>query len=58
MTKNATLGYDGKSIELPVVIGTEDETAVDISTLRAQSGLITLDSGYANTGACTSSITF
>ncbi|HET7924722.1 MAG TPA: citrate synthase, partial [Rhodanobacteraceae bacterium] len=38
--------------------GTEDETAVDISQLRAKSGLITLDSGYANTGACMSNITF
>jgi citrate synthase len=58
MGKNATLTYDGKSYELPVMVGTEDETAVDISALRAKSGLITLDSGYANTGACTSNITF
>jgi citrate synthase len=58
MTKNATLSYDGKSFELPVVVGTEKETAVDISNLRAQSGLITLDNGYANTGACSSRITF
>jgi citrate synthase len=58
MTKNATLSYDGKSFELPVVVGTEDETAVDISNLRTQSGLITLDNGYANTGACSSRITF
>jgi citrate synthase len=40
------------------VVGTEAETAIDISQLRAKTGLITLDSGYANTGACTSSITF
>jgi citrate synthase len=58
MTKNATLSFDGQSYELPVVVGTEAETAVDISNLRAKSGLITLDSGYANTGACTSTITF
>jgi citrate synthase len=58
MTKNATLSYDGESYELPVVTGTENESAVDISQLRAKSGLITLDSGYANTGACTSNITF
>jgi citrate synthase len=58
MTKNATLTYDNKSIELPTVVGTEAEVAVDISQLRAKSGLITLDSGYANTGACMSSITF
>jgi citrate synthase len=58
MTKNATLTYDGNSYELPVVVGTENERAVDISSLRAKSGLITLDSGYANTGACQSAITF
>ena len=58
MTKNATLSYDGKSVDLPVVVGTENETAVDISNLRTQSGLITLDNGYANTGACSSRITF
>ena len=58
MTKNATLTYDSKSFELPTVVGTEAEIAVDISQLRAKSGLITLDSGYANTGACTSNITF
>ncbi len=58
MTKNASLNYDGKSYELPTVVGTEAETAVDIAQLRAKSGLITLDSGYANTGACTSKITF
>ena len=58
MTKNATLSYDGKSYEMPVVVGTEDEAAVDISQLRAKSGLITLDSGYGNTGACQSKITF
>ena len=58
MTKNASISYEGKSYELPVVVGTEDETAIDISQLRAKSGLITLDSGYANTGACQSKITF
>jgi citrate synthase len=58
MTKNATLTCDGKSYELPVVVGSENETAVDISSLRAKSGVITLDNGYANTGACTSKITF
>jgi citrate synthase len=58
MTKSATLTFDGKSFELPTVTGTENETAVDISQLRAKSGLITLDSGYANTGACESNITF
>jgi citrate synthase len=58
MTKNATLTYEDKTIELPTVVGSEAETAVDISQLRAKSGLITLDSGFANTGACMSNITF
>ncbi|MGE0385809.1 MAG: citrate synthase [Gammaproteobacteria bacterium] len=58
MEKTATLSYAGKSWELPIVVGTENEVAVDISNLRAQSGLITLDSGYANTGSCQSAITF
>ncbi len=57
-TDTATLIYDGKTYELPVVVGTEGETAIDISKLRSQSGLITLDNGYMNTGACQSAITF
>ena len=47
-----------KQIELPIVVGTENENAVDISKLRAQTGYITLDEGYVNTGATTSAITF
>jgi citrate synthase len=58
MSDQAKLEHAGRSFELPVVVGTEKETAVDISALRAQSGLITLDNGYANTGACKSAITF
>ncbi len=54
----AILHYDGKSYALPVIEGSEGERAIDVSNLRAQSGLITLDSGYANTGACLSDITF
>ena len=49
---------DGKQLELPVVVGTEQERAVDISKLLASSGYITLDEGYVNTGATTSAITF
>jgi citrate synthase len=56
--EHATLHVRGDRYELPLVVGTENETAVDISTLRAQSGLITLDSGFANTGACKSNVTF
>ena len=58
MSDKATLTYGGKSHDFPVVVGTEHERAVDISKLRAESGLITLDDGYANTGSCASSITF
>jgi citrate synthase len=54
----AKLTLDGKEIELPVVIGTEGEKGIDISALRAQTGAITIDPGYGNTGACESSITF
>ena len=50
--------YDEKEYQLPVIVGTEGEKAIDISKLRAQSGLITLDTGYGNTGSCTSAITF
>jgi citrate synthase len=57
-TAKATLTYGGKTYEMPVLIGTEGEAAVDISKLRSSSGLITLDNGYGNTGACQSSITF
>lgn len=49
---------EGKTIELPVVTGSEGERAVDISKLRTQSGYITLDPGFVNTGSCKSAITF
>jgi len=58
MTKTATLTIGDKKIELPVVVGTEGELAIDISELRAKTGYITLDPGYGNTGACKSAITF
>ncbi len=49
---------DGKSIDLPVLVGVEQEYAIDITQLRAKTGYITLDSGYGNTGSCTSAITY
>jgi len=55
---SATITYDGKSVTLPLVIGTEGEKAIDIQKLRASTGLITLDPGYGNTGSCKSAITF
>jgi citrate synthase len=54
----AKLILDGKEYELPVVIGTENEHSIDITELRGQSGYITLDEGYRNTGSVQSKITF
>ena len=55
----AKIEFDGKQYELPVVVGSENEHAIDISTLRTTSGgLITLDRGFKNTGSCESAITF
>jgi citrate synthase len=58
MNQKAQLHLNSKVYELPTVTGTEGENAVDIATLRDLTGYITLDDGYANTGACTSAITF
>lgn len=58
MKKTATLSYGDKSIELPVIEGSENELAVNIKALRADTGLITLDPGFKNTGSCESAITF
>jgi citrate synthase len=58
MTDTVTLTIDGKAHTLPLVRGTEGERAVDISKLRAQTGLISLDPGFGNTGSCESAITF
>ncbi|MFQ5515202.1 MAG: citrate synthase [Myxococcota bacterium] len=58
MDETAHLEVDGKTYELPIVEGTEGERALDIRNLRAETGLITLDPGYKNTGSCKSAITF
>lgn len=58
MTESVTITYGDKTYEMPVIIGTEGEKAFDISRLRADTGLITLDTGYGNTGSCISDITF
>jgi len=55
---HAILSLDGKSYDLPVLRGTEGEIGIDISDLRAQTGAVTLDQGYANTGSCKSAIAF
>lgn len=58
MDRTAELTYGDIKVNLPVVEGSEGELGVDISQLRAKTGLITLDSGYGNTGSCQSAITF
>ncbi len=58
MSKIATLEIDGKKIELPVITGSENESAIDINKLRDLTGVITIDPGYKNSGSCTSEITF
>ncbi len=58
MSDKAEIRIDGKSYELPVEIGSENEYAINIGSLRAQSGAITVDPGYKNTGATRSAITF
>ena len=58
MSKTAELSIDGKTYTLPVFTGTENEMAIDIGKLRDQSGIVTLDPGYKNTGATTSAITY
>ena len=55
---SAQLNINGESYELPVVVGTENEAAIDVTSLRKDTGYITLDSGYGNTGSCESAITF
>jgi citrate synthase len=58
MTETATLTIDGQTLELPVMVGSEGEKAVDIRALRQKTGYITYDPGYGNTGSCKSEITF
>ena len=58
MEKVVEIKFNGKKYTLPVIKGTEDEMAVDISKLRSDLNLITLDRGYKNTGSTLSSITF
>ena len=58
MSDKALLTIDGKTYELPIVVGSENEIALDINDLLEKTGAITLDPGYKNTGATTSAITF
>ena len=58
MSDKAELHYNGNVYQLPIVEGTQNEKALDISRLRGESGLITLDKGFKNTGSTESAITF
>ena len=58
MEEFATLRIEDKEIQLPIIVGSEGERAIDISRLRTETGYITLDVGYGNTGSCQSAITF
>src|SRR5690606_1907181 len=58
MSETASVNLNGSTYEMPVITGTENEKAIDISKLRDQSGYITLDPGYKNTGSTKSAITF
>jgi citrate synthase len=58
MSHTCRIELDGRQYDLPVVEGTENELAIDISGLRGETGYITLDDGYGNTGSCTSSVTY
>jgi len=58
MSEIAKIELEGKFYEFPVITGTEDEKAIDISSLRSATGYITLDRGFKNTGSCLSAITF
>ncbi len=58
MSLKAKIEVDGKTFEYPVYVGTENEKAIDISKLRADTGCITIDHGFLNTGSCASAVTF
>jgi len=58
MGKSAKIEFDGKSYTFPVITGSENEEAIDINQLRSDTGLITYDPGYKNTGHCISEITY
>jgi len=58
MEESALLRLENENVSLPVVTGTEGEKAIDVRKLRSQTGFITYDDGYANTGSCESRVTF
>src|SRR5207302_385676 len=58
MSHQANLHLDGKDLALPIVVGTEDERAIDISKLRGETGYVSLDPAFMNTASTASAITF
>jgi citrate synthase len=58
MSETVQLVVNGKTLQMPVVVGTEGERGMDIQKLRSDTGMITLDPGYGNTGSCQSGITY
>ena len=58
MSKKIVLKYNNQDFDFDVLKGSEDENAIDVSSLRAKANIITLDPGFKNTGSCKSSITF
>ncbi len=58
MSEAAKLTFDDKEVEIPIIVGTENERGLDISQLRGETGLVTLDEGFVNTASTSSSITY
>ena len=58
MSKKVSVSYNDNNFDLDLIKGSESEFGIDISTLRSNANLITLDPGFKNTGSCKSSITF
>ncbi len=58
MSDKAKLNFDNNEYEFQVIVGSEKEKAIDVSSLRSEANLITIDPGFKNTGSCRSSITF
>src|ERR1700733_15416649 len=58
MADNVQINIDGKTLECPVIVGTEGDKAIDIAKLRSTTGYITIDPGFGNTGSCKSAITY
>src|SRR5580698_4447948 len=58
MADNVQVNIDGKTLECPIIVGTEGDKGFDIAKLRSTTGYITLDPGFGNTGSCKSAITY